>query len=401
MVAEIKSKTKSEFLEKIEKIIIILFVLLALCIRLVVRTNVFLILTNAVLILAGTIGWIYIVMVKQQFIMFYAGISTICWVLEIFMKRAWNYDVMDFFSSLLYMGIAFFILTFQHNFNILRKIYIFASLLIIFRIAVVGESFILIMVGGNSYNYISIIFLFLLGMVLITNNNLKNSQIIAYYVLYFMICILSYGRGGIVSGTVLIAGVLFINVFQRKNKTQALFMFAFMLIIIVVIVVFGQTIGNAIIAENYFGKFNHYGFDSNGRLDIWSNYLKDCFSSIYAVVLGGDQFKNLSISNGELNLHNSYLQMYASYGLMYFLLNVFLMGKTIRKKINEKNWYMLIYLFAFMIRAFTDKMMFEWPCEIIYYYFIFDYLISKSSRKVVENKEVVNLHNMDGLRRDI
>lgn len=391
----------NKIIMRIEETLIVAFVLLTICVRMIDRTNTLLLINNTILAIAGAIGWFYIVINKSQTIMLFAGISAISWTIEIIMGRAWNYDVMNFLTSIFYMGIAYFIIIDKNAIKIMKTIYLVACVVVIFQITITGQSYRLIMIEGNSYNYISVIFLLLLGMVFITNSNLKNSQIILYSVLYFAICMLSYGRGGIVSGTVLMIGVLLVNMFQRKKRSQALIIVLLIIVIIAVAVFFGSAIGRLIVEENYFGKFDSYGFDSNGRFDIWKNYINDCFGSFYAFFLGGDRFNSLSIRGGELNLHNSFLQMYASYGLMFFIANIIILVNVIKRKVHEKNWFVLAFIITFVIRSLTDKIMYEWPCEIIYYYYIFEYLCLKSRKKAANNSADLDSIRIDYRKGDI
>ena len=73
--------------------------------------------------------------------------------------------------------------------------------------------------------------------------------------------------------------------------------------------------------------------------------------------------------------------MWATMGLLFSVVNIVLFIKCIVNAAKNSQYYYLLIMVTFFVRAFFDKMMFRWYGEILMYYFILNMLVSKKNTK--------------------
>ena len=79
------------------------------------------------------------------------------------------------------------------------------------------------------------------------------------------------------------------------------------------------------------------------------------------------------------NIHNSFLQMYAIFGLLFFVTNVVIIIKMFIRDIKCKDFQSLIISVTFFVRCMTDRVLFRGYGEIAYFFIIFDYLCNEKT----------------------
>jgi len=350
-----------------------IYVILNAIIRLVNNNRSLLLLCLASLIVAGVIGIIKSIIKLYAFIIGYIGVSIISWMLCYLTNDGWVYDLDKFIYSLMYMGMAAILLEHRGNTVKYKILYFAVSVYIAYNILIKKVSIRGFMLDGSTYNYISVICLFYLALLGIMK--CKNNEKITYLevIPFLVITFTAYGRGGIVAAVILLIGTIIISMHDnRKRWTNYIFVMA----LIVIFAVFGHRI-ITYIWSNYMGKFLTYGFDNNGRTEIWAGFLKNNLESVSSFLFGSNPMKVMV----DGNLHNSFLQLYAAFGLVFLLINLYLIIKATTFFIRSKDlWLVLIFVVVFT-RSLTDMVFFRGYCEIIYYYYIFKYLVDSRKKR--------------------
>ncbi len=125
--------------------------------------------------------------------------------------------------------------------------------------------------------------------------------------------------------------------------------------------------------------FVQRGLRSNARLGIWEDYGKQILSSpvhlLVAPKIGGTEWLSIYSSN----LHNSYLMLYARYGLLVFLIVLFRIIASLKWYIKEKKWMICIVFVGILLRCFTDVICFNGVMDISLYYLMFSPFYNKIS----------------------
>lgn len=342
---------------------------------------------NLSLLAVGAIGMSHLLYDGNRNMILYLLFTGLCWSAEVLFRPEFQYSIVNMIQSALYMGMAYFIIQQKKRLRLVRLIYYFFCSFILYKILIKGVHYSSIMVNGTTYNYISVQFLLYMGLCYIIIDKKDKEGTLIIPLLYFLICILSYGRGGIVSGVVLVLGLIVINIWNNKDKRKSLLCYLVILgVIAVMVLLFNKRLLSLLTGSSYFRKFRNYGMDPNGRIEIWGEFLRACMTNIFTFFMGGSagsllNMRSMSVVGGDINLHNSFLQIYLNMGLLYFLLNFIILCKSFFWNIKRGNSGVVIMMLAFCARAFTDKIMFEGLCEIVYYAFIFEYLNAVSFKR--------------------
>lgn len=325
---------------------------------------------SLLLSVAGVFGLISLLADEKRNCLLYLAFFVLSWVFVFSIRVGDNfYDYVDFLNSLFFIGLAYLLLKESKEVLLFRLLYYVVVLYFFFEIVVLKKPIRGLLADGNTYNYIScyiILFFSIYALSLLKNNKKPgyfDSAILVVTTVY------AYGRGGIVAAAFYIVGFVFVKLYEHKRKPYIYFL----ILAVMIIFLFNyQKIVMLVINNENLQKFMIYGFDTNGRSEIWGKYLWLSRSSFVNFIAGADPLKVFS----EGNLHNSFLQMWASMGFVFAVINIVLLIVILRKKLVNHELYYALVLCTFIVRALTDKMMFRWYGEIIMYYCIFDYFIS-------------------------
>lgn len=221
----------------------------------------------------------------------------------------------------------------------------------------------------QSHNYVSVYLLLSIMIIYIAqfqNNKKRDNYLIILICLLFSI--LATGRGGILIFLIL----LFFSVIQN---TQHLSKRNYILHLLMLFIIAGGAGVILFKGLSVLGKgFSERGLDSNGRFIIWAVYLSNCFTGIKNILLGVNVLDNIpEVFN---HLHNSFLTIYADFGLLgfFFFIVLFIqIGIMFWKK--NRNIF-LIYL-VLMFRSFTDLLFPNFAADIFIMYFISLFFLEK------------------------
>ncbi len=370
-------RTRLSFIirDKASEILIALFLLCTMWARIFTHTEYSLRIASALLVLSGTTGLLLASFDKCTAALLYVLFMFVSWgPNQLFKDGGAFYTETDFLNSIFFFGIAYLVMSNRLNYKIFQLLYYVVAGFFILQINILHNSIREILADGNTYNYISCILLlyFCIYICVAIKNGKKPTHVDT--VLLMIVIISSYGRGGIVSAFIYLAGFLFIKAYEYKKKE---YVYIAIVLLIATGFLFSDTIIQSFASSNMFGKFLEYGLSSNGRSEIWTNYIRNSFSNANSFFFGANP-REIFIDG---NLHNSYLQMWATMGLLFSVVNIVLFIKCIVNAAKNSQYYYLLIMVTFFVRAFFDKMMFRWYGEILMYYFILNMLVSKKNTK--------------------
>lgn len=324
-----------------------------------------------VLIIAAIFGYYYLLKKHNNNLYFVFLIFVISWTFATLFREKGVYSFDLFKYSLMYMGVSLNILYSKQNFTIAKFLFFVCCTITLFQLLILKIPIRQFMRDGTSYNYISVLVLFyLLFYNVVCIQNKKNYDFLAA-ILFFIISLISYGRGGIIT-----AGFYLIMVFIYKFSDIKLFYKCVLCIIMIVFLSLSvNSIREFIYNSGLFDKFIVRAGEEESRLLIWKIYITDACSSVKSFFWGGNKY----LINSEGNIHNSFLQMHSSIGIIPLLITVYSYARLTLQAFIKKNYLLVISVITLIIRAFTDKLFFQGFNEIFLYYFIFYFCYKKGN----------------------
>lgn len=198
-----------------------------------------------------------------------------------------------------------------------------------------------------SRNYISVFMcISLLPYYSTFLNNYARPNIIPLIVC-LCVCVLSFGRGGILMAALLLCCYFLISFSSKASKLQ---------IIVSLIALFMSyyLFTYTDLFNDYFYRFELMGTTDEYRAEIWGEYINKVSSDIFYVLFGYPAYRSSLLSEYLNNLHNSYLMIHCFMGLfgIFFILGGVIKGLMIL--FRKRRWDLLSLICVFMIRAYTD-----------------------------------------------
>lgn len=338
------------------------------------------------LVISGTLGYICYLNNKKinLYPIGYLLLLISSWMICYLAKPLYHYEFTKLICSVMYIGVALILIENKQNLKIYIAFFYIAIGVLLFRLYVMRIPINVFMADGSSYNFISVICLFLVSTYNIVRiQNGKDFSIVSI-VIYFIITVTGYGRGGLLSGILMLLGMIVI-MYLKKNKLSKLMILLFTLIFLACIYKYLDSIVSYVFYQTeLLGKFKIRGINSNIRLLYWKIFLSNNFSSVSNLFFGSNPYLAREIDG---NLHNSFLQMYSAFGLVFFVTNIIIIFKAIRKNYLDHNISNLLFFIVLLVRSFTDRVMFHGINECIFYYFIFLFLLNKNSSKYASPDE--------------
>lgn len=372
-------------------ILVIIFLFFTGYVRLISNTSIGLLICNAALMCAGAVGILTMLKDVSYFPLLYFTMMMMSWGTNYLIRPVWRYSVIAIVSSVCYMGIAYFLLRNKCKSKMIHAMYYLFAAVVIVQIFVLKKPYRKIMVDGTSHNYVSVLLLFYIALTVMLDAKRDKKTSFIMICMYAFACLMAYGRGGILSAGLLIVGVGSFRWYEKRKELKTI---AITVLLVGFIILNANEIVNSLLSTGAFEKFQESGMNSGGRSIIWKQFLSTCTDNWYSFIFGGNpSVITMANKNGEGNLHNSFLQMYASFGLFFFLLNIFLIiAASVWNLYHHRNT-MVIVAGVFFLRLFTDKGMFKGYGEIVMYYYIFDFMIQVSTqvrlkRKLWGNKKI-------------
>lgn len=308
------------------------------------------------------------------------GILLLCWVLCYLGQNGYlNYSFSNLLYTIIYIGLSIVLLNNKYSHLSAVLIFAFSAATVLLRIFQnVNMNHILL---GNSRNFISVLLLLPLMFYYTSCHDKKKPIYVLPVILYFYISIYAVGRGGIVSAGFLTVALCIYKATHIENKTGRKIIWFFIFIIVITMVIYHSNLDtlvfNRFLSTN-FSRFFLKGTTDITRLTVWEAFINNNKRSLGSFLLGS----NTELARYDGNLHNSFLQAYASFGLVGFLVFVILIVRSAVQSIRQKDTLFVILLAGLTLRAFTDRVFFQGYCEIFLYYFIFYWDYKKCVTKV-------------------
>ena len=239
----------------------------------------------------------------------------------------------------------------------------------------------------SSGNYISILVILAASMYYITIQVSGHSLTIIDLLpslLCFLISVWAKGRAGILCCLILLLLIMlyYIRYYASKNSKRLLF------IILIILMVSGYLIiQNVNLIDSFFalGKWAYRGVDTTSRNTIWGAYFDKLKENPFYILIGAP-LNNIPIIYAlNNNIHNSFLQLHATNGILPFILCIVLFVKDVVYFVKNKKQLLAIVLLVVFIRGMTDKFIFgQYGMPIMMYlllYPLFDSYISKQAER--------------------
>lgn len=283
------------------------------------------------------------------------------WLLCALLQEQLNYEWSNLLYTLSYVGLASLLIISKDNLTVTAGLIIWGFLTIGIKLlqGVPVQNILL----QNSENYISVLLLFLIIPFYLARYRRGKSIPLIPAIIYFLICVLVYGRGGILTSGFLLIALCLYKLHTIKNKWIKRS-------IILLILCCGGIILISIVEqeflEKWFSKFYTEGVNDSARLEIWTQFLQNNKESFDTVLVGSNIFR----VRLDGNLHNFLLQAYASFGLIGALGIIVEIIKALWRGIKQREILWVILFLTLLIRAFTDRVFFQGYCEVFLYYFI-------------------------------
>ena len=231
---------------------------------------------------------------------------------------------------------------------------------------------------SHSRNYISVFLLFFMFMTAVVSQ--KNNRNLPEWMYYttVIICVISVGRGGILSSFVLLGLFLSRKFLGEKNSKKIKLL---LIIFIVFIFIFFY---QEYILKTFFSRFIGSGGEESStiavtkRLLMWNGYIAQCVDSLYCFFLGSDPYPIVMEYHHvvDFNLHNSYFMVHVFYGLLGLGGFLFFSLRFTVNLIKEKSELSIIFI-SFLVRAFTDHVFPGKLCSIVIWFAVFYVLLGK------------------------
>ncbi len=221
-------------------------------------------------------------------------------------------------------------------------------------------------------------------------------------VLFFVGCVIATGRGGIISGFVLIVCFWLLDLRENALHRNWKYQSRWLSLVVVAIVAFVYASRNMeSIMSQYLFRFSDTASlrSSNARIEAWELYINEC-KNFWVFLFGGNTNRLLPESYAG-NLHNSVLMMHARFGIAGFLYSLFIFFSAVILAIKKKEYHMGALIIVFFIRAMTDQLFPAKIGDIALWIVIFYRLKWKRSKIKGENRYLNSIVNTKHTKSNI
>lgn len=183
---------------------------------------------------------------------------------------------------------------------------------------------------------------------------------------------LSGSRTGIGCLLILYIGLIFIYLLKMNNGNLFLFPVALAGVIGTLAIVF---LGSSIIQEVFY---------DSPRMYIWNLYIAQ-LNNIKNVFLGVSFSTNQTYASYYNNLHNTFMNIHARFGLIPLITIIFMIFQCMKNSIKERKWYIVLFMSLYILRSLTDNTSFSGPLDILIFTIYFD--------MILDNKFIMEKYN--------
>lgn len=246
------------------------------------------------------------------------------------------------------LSVALLIMNIKQSRFFYFVVFVVASIYLLFQISLVGFNLYEENVLKHSRNYVILyVFLFALPYYFACfRDGQKTSWIPA--AVCVVVAFISIGRGNIITSLLWLGLIGFTRVFNNNGK------YRFIKVLIILIVAGGLVyLFTSAFIEKFLFRFEERDASEDPRWMLMWFYWNTLISNPIHLLLGC-QLELVPTLNYYEHLHNSYLMVHCYMGLLG--LGVFFIGvvRSIKKLVRSKSYDLLILLFVFMVRAFSD-----------------------------------------------
>ncbi|MBE6084924.1 MAG: hypothetical protein E7203_05560 [Selenomonas ruminantium] len=274
-----------------------------------------------------------------------------------------NADIYELAYPLSYMSVGLLLLNFKSSFRLIQMIYYIVSVIFIACIVYAGGVDNLVM--QSSRNNISVYELQLWTLYVISAYQNKQDIHIWSVLIGWLVCLFSIGRSGIITFSIILFCLICIKVKECKEMR---YKNALGLVVVI--------LGGALVCcftddiiMKMIDNFELRGLESV-RTKIWEEYLIKVQESYTYVLFGAPQRYTFYLDMYANNLHNSFLQLHAKYGLAMVMIIFMMLEITIMEIYFRKEVYLLIPLIGIIFRMNFDYTNFNGVLDVVFVYYL-------------------------------
>ncbi len=295
-----------------------------------------------------------------NFIAFY----TLCGIMSMIVNQ--NADLQELLWPSAYMGVGLLLLNFKMPFQTAKWTYITVSIVFVVVIFIAGGADNLRML--SSRNTISVYELQLWAVYMISAYQNKEDAKYWSILLGLFVSVISIGRGGIITFAIMLLLFIFFRFKKGESKRTGLGRFVLYLVLLIVLgIIVYRTYGFYI--NQMISNFKLRGVSSK-RLLIWKEYIEATKSSILYCLFGAPQRGSFWMDAYADNLHNSFFELHAKYGLFMFAYIIIILSKRAISFFRRKEIYLFIPLIGMIIRMNADYTNFNSMLDMILIYLL-------------------------------
>lgn len=209
---------------------------------------------------------------------------------------------------------------------------------------------------NTSVNFVSV-YLFIPMIVFYVRAESANEKIPIMPALAVTItCVLAIGRSGMITAAFFLMAVLIYHTFIDKadNEVSLRLIRVGFFVLLLAFAAHMILFSNQIQTNIYLQRFMRYGLYGTGRKGITDEYMNAVHKSISNFIFGVS-FSDLSLMGYyNNNLHNSYLNIHACYGVVVLGYIILLTLSNIKLCIKNKRWIYLSLMIMLYVRSYTD-----------------------------------------------
>lgn len=176
---------------------------------------------------------------------------------------------------------------------------------------------------------------------------------------------LSGSRTGLGCLLLLFIGLFIIRIMKMRNGKS----FIFLVILTGIIGTFAVAFFGASVIQDIF-------YDSP-RAYIWNLYMSK-LTNTKALVFGAPFSAHQAFAYYINNLHNTFMNVHARFGLFPLVTIIYILYKCIRIGFKENRWHIVLFAVLYILRSLTDNTSFSGPLDVLIYTVYFDLIFEQN-----------------------
>lgn len=330
-------------------------------------------------LIIGTLGMILYILCRDNYridwIIKLIILIAVSMTIVVFIRD--SYDISNvFYEILVYLSTACILTRKSVNRKVGLVIFYGVVICVIYEFLKVGSMRFLSEMSENS---ISIILIISILPYLSTFQDEKETPSMLPMLLCLLLCVLAVGRGGIIMGALLVLCFSLKTIFNNKHASAIN-----ILICLVAIIVIAGTVFFTDFLAPYLYKFANASeiLKDSSRNLIWGEYLGQSIKNIKYILFGFPSSQSSIIYSFKNNMHNSFINMHELMGIIGIIIVFVGLVRSIKYLLKARKWNILIFLFVFVVRSFTDWVFPLQMGSVAFYYLILLPIIEPSQNGI-------------------